>query len=124
MLKNGVKLQGIHACDKTFLTCCALHNLILLHDEDVPDEDDPEESTSPDEEDTHEQDAVTPSNNDLPPSLRPFADENGVNFVKKLDQDYFRKKLIHHHSIQHELNLLKWPNGNGLTPPENILQHM
>ena len=132
VLKNGIKLHGVDACDKIFFTCCALHNFILSEDEKNDEEDQDEDTEEEVEADgisggvgrAHEQQPSTaPRNDDLPLGLQPFADENGVIFVNKLDQDYFMKKLIQHHAIQHELQLLKWPKNNGLAPPEVILQH-
>jgi hypothetical protein len=32
VLKHGFKLEDALQCDKMFLTCCALHNLLILHD--------------------------------------------------------------------------------------------
>jgi hypothetical protein len=30
ILKTGVRVQGVEACDKVWLTCCALHNWLLF----------------------------------------------------------------------------------------------
>ena len=32
ILKSGIRVHGTEACDSIFLTCCALHNMLLDHD--------------------------------------------------------------------------------------------
>jgi len=62
-------------------------------------------------------------NTDLLQELKPFADNDGVIYVRKLSLKYFKSKLIEHHSIQHQMGKLIWPSTNGLPPPANIIEH-
>jgi len=132
VLKNGITLEGIEPCDKTFLSCVALHNMILKADQqkdEVAEEEDYDDGTSEEGDDALSTDDEANDTNlqrvntDLLQELKPFADNDGVIYVRKLSLKYFKSKLIEHHSIQHQMGKLIWPSTNGLPPPANIIEH-
>ena len=129
MLKHGIRLHGLESCDRIWLTCCALHNLLL--DEDGL-------STVWEAEANNNQSfAIQRLNN---PSVSRDTDISGMGFgndcvlgdgtesaaevdpvpvsntgrirVNELSMDVMRHSLIRHFNIAFLRNEVKWTTRN------------
>ena len=131
-LRSGIRLWSIKDCDKTWMTCCALHNMLLFHDGY-------DQNWNLCEYDAY----LNPNNNSNPTSNVSFAvnrlnrhisgnvtnstvrvdqnkfskyTENGFRIVSKMPLDVFRDCLIRHFDIRFKSNSVFWPKHLGKKP--------
>ena len=132
ILKHGIRLHGIYNCDKIWLTCCALYNM-LLDTDNLNETRDPETDTTPfaverlnnpGRLDSHRMSDVsgngigndcefvvnTPVNENLPVVSCP--NNSGIIKVNDLSMVELRKRLIRHFNICFIRNEIKWPSNN------------
>ena len=141
ILKYGVRLWGTTKCDSVWLTCCALHNMLLEVDglsnewqhgvksvyELEPDTRDnlpyalkrlatPGGKTSFDiSKMGHGSDVIPTKEGNVVEdheSVTSMDSDNSGVAVRKVPYKRFRDKLIHHFNIAFAKNELKWPRGN------------
>ena len=136
-LKYGIRLHGIESCDKIWLTCCALHNMLLEVDGLAERWDKGEKSYWETELDTvetlpfalkrlarscgtgnfdisgmgHGNDVVPTFeyDTDNPSPDDPLYDGSTSTCVKDMSFDVFRDKLVRHFNIAFHLKEIKWP---------------
>ena len=148
ILKTGIRLHGVEAGDKVWMTCCALHNWLLEVDgldkkwsQGVPS--DYEGSMG-----QHEQrdvplaiqrlnapsiiraydttamhgstDVNLPEGEDLDVADDFTTDSNGAIPVRSLTMETFRNRLVVHFDICYRKNLLKWPRRLKTCDPRDI----
>ena len=138
-LKTGTKVHGTVETDRIWLTCCALHNMLLdvdgisqeweswegelgLHSLESIRRNIPSAILRRMEEAgidlaTHDYSGMGRGNdieislNSIPTFTGTIPNENSekTRVVNDLDRDYFRKKLVEHFMIKRERNELVWP---------------
>jgi hypothetical protein len=133
IIKYGVRSGSIEQCDKVWQTCCALHNLLLFHDQldkgwesgkkiypSEEDDDKYDELQEDDENDNDIQFALTRLNRltttNVPCNYREYDDTffekysiGNKRIVSKLPLEVFHERLIHHFDIRFKKNDLQWP---------------
>ena len=136
ILKYGVRSGSIDTCDKVWRTCCALHNLLLFHDEldkgwdsgkkmynkenDNDEQDD--EFVGDDEDDEDIQFSLGRLNRltttNVPCNYTEYNDTyfdkysiDGKRIVSKIPLEIFYERFIHHFDIRFKKNDLQWPQG-------------
>jgi len=147
-LKTGIRLHGVDAGDKIWLTCCALHNRLLEVDgldnkweQGVPSDwqskmGEHEQADAPlaiqrlnapsliRNYDTTEQhgsaDVVLPPEDSQLVVNDPSADGTGAIPVRNLSMKCFRQKLVEHFDICFQKKELHWPTRLKNFTPRNI----
>lgn len=137
ILKAGIRVHGIDTADSIWMTCCALHNMLLeedgnseswdgddgLFDYDVDSDQIPfalQRLSNPGELRSYDTSGMDPGpidDEDISDSICPTVDDtcddnicyNEVNEVRFLTADFFQKKLVHHFDILYSQFKVKWP---------------
>ena len=139
ILKTGIRVHGVGNCDKVWLTCCALHNMLLEIDGlssqweegincDYNVEDDmddmpysiqrlinPVTRRVEDISGMGRGNDIDEDNNNIEEedsnSVAPET-EDGYIKVNQLSMNEFRRRLITHFNIAFKQNIVKWPSRN------------
>ena len=135
ILRHGVRLSHIKNVDEIWLTCCALHNKLLimdgLHEDWGVGESSNAESNSTTN--TNVSNMQTPFsvnrlNRNFPDNLQhdpnsiihsSLFDEytiDGKRIIQKMPLKIFRQCLIHHFDICFQMKSIKWPSKKKNTP--------
>ena len=142
VLRYGIRMHGLLACDRTWLTCLSLHNMLLevdgLHtkwsdgyrshwesmdDMDIPDEmpysirrllKPGSQRISDISKKGHGNDFTftNDSTDDISDNIIPVIDSEGYISVKDMSLSCFRKRLVVHFNIAFKQNKLVWPRRN------------
>ena len=124
LLRYGLRFQSIKRCDQTWLTCCALHNLLLDHDgldtnwERTQLNEHNDTSFAMERLGNPSLNINTSNNvNDVPQyanfsSLCKDYTRNGYRVVRKMPLELFKQCLINHFDIRFKRNDIKWPKRN------------
>jgi hypothetical protein len=141
VLKSGIRLHGIEAADKIWLTCCALHNWLLEvdgwnqpwegslgqfeEDDNVPAAinrlNSPAQARSYDTSgdgrgnDYIVGEAVEQPEEQVGVPIEQSEDEQGVRHIRKMSMKTFRSKLIEHFIILKDRGNLRWPKAKKRT---------
>ena len=132
ILRNGIKLGKIKNCDDIWLTCCALHNILLKLDGLDTNWDTSQY--------TNQMNIINSSNNISQPfalnrlkcrislqnnnfddhekidnSIFDCYTEDGYRIISKIPFDMFRKALIHHFDIRFHMNTVCLPKTYEIT---------
>ena len=137
ILKSGIRLHGVDTADNIWMTCCALHNMLLevdgnseswdgeegMFDFDIDVDGMPfalQRLSNPGDLRTYDTSGMGPGTadgEDVPVDTYPTVDDtnsdhidiNDVNEVRFLTADFFQKKLIEHFDILFLQYKIKWP---------------
>ena len=137
ILKSGIRLHGVDTADNIWMTCCALHNMLLevdgnseswdgeegMFDFDIDLDGMPfalQRLSNPGDLRTYDTSGMGPGtadDEDVPVDTYPTVDGtnsdhidlNDVNEVRFLTADFFQKKLIEHFDILFLQYKIKWP---------------
>ena len=133
ILRYGLRFAKISSCDKLWLTCCALHNMLLFVDGLDKNWENGVKSFYENENDDDEMNVapfainrlnrnlvgsevevqnVVIENNSVTNSNINFSKYtvDGKRVVSMLPLDLFQERLIHHFDIRFKRNDLQWPN--------------
>ena len=121
ILRYGLRFQSITKCDQMWLTCCALHNLLLEYD--GLDTNWEESQLTEDNETSFAMSRLGnpsfhphPSNNDngligngsISLLCREYT-RNNCRVVRKMPFELFKQCLINHFDIRFKKNDIVWP---------------
>ena len=126
ILRYGLRFQSITRCDQMFLTCCALHNLLLDHDglhnnwneySAYDTNDIPFAMSRLNQPTSHPQILFPNSLNSVLDvtemkniaSLCRQYTRNNCRVVNKMPLDLFKQCLVNHFDIRYQKNDIKWP---------------
>ena len=143
ILKTGIRVHGINACDKIWLTCCALHNYLLeadglssewergvasdyelnlglLRGEDLEHLPPHLRHRTFDIAHMGRGDDCLECTGDLgvPETIRtspPTSGSTATRIVKDIPLEFFRDRLVEHFDILFREHHIKWPSRTGLT---------
>ena len=135
ILKSGIRLFEVESCDELFLTCCALHNLLLFHDDndewDLENNDNIcssfnnnfalsrlenpgiENNTSRGKSQRIDEKLTAKDNYNIK-----NATVNGTRVILKLSFETFYKLLVQHFHIRFEKKSIQWPKNFKIVPKE------
>ena len=132
ILRHGVRLESMKLCDKVWLTCCALHNRLLMLDGLDQNwlSDDTYDSYSPTSSQTDIPFAIHRLNRNISadesindtfvnPQLFDEYTVDGYRIVSKMPLELFRNCLTNHFNIRYKMNSVYWPKRNP-NKPTNI----
>jgi hypothetical protein len=125
ILKTGVRTESVAMCDKIWMTCCALHNMLLFVDGLHENWENGAKSYYEDEDDK----IATPfavnrlnrhegENNNIN-ATDPVGDKfqkytvDGKRVLRKMPLDMFQERLIHHFDIRFKKKNIEWPKRLG-----------
>ena len=122
ILKNGVRTESVEMCDKIWMTCCALHNMLLFVDglddnwetggKSFYEEDNDDEVMTPfavdrlnrHEDENEEVNATETGSNEFGKYT-----VDGKRIVRKMPLKVFQERLIHHFDIRFKNKDIEWP---------------
>ena len=124
ILKYGLRFQNISKCDQMWLTCCALHNLLLDHDglsinwdksDNCDNHDIPFAMMRLNQPTTHPDSSNSTTgaagNKSIAQQCRAYT-RNGYRVVNKMPMELFKQCLVNHFDIRFQRNDIKWPTRN------------
>ena len=121
VLKTGIRLGKIELCDKTWRTCCALHNLLLFNDgldknwefgTKMTVKGNSDDNAIPFAIDRLISNKQEVTNSNYTHYSKDYFQKyslNGKRVVAKLPLEVFQERLIHHFDIRFKKNDIKWP---------------
>ena len=124
ILRYGLRFQSIARCDQMFLTCCALHNILLDHDglhNNWNDCDDNDNIEIPFAMSRLSQPTSHPENVNIATcvterrslaSLCAKYTRNNCRVVNKMPLELFKQCLVNHFDIRFQKYDIKWPTRN------------
>ena len=129
ILRYGLRFQSITRCDQMFLTCCALHNLLLDHDglqnnwNEYYDYDTNEITFAMSRlnQPTAAPQTIHPDNSDIVSEIRERRNhvslcrkytKDNCRVVNKMPLELFKQCLVNHFDIRFQKNDIKWPSRN------------
>ena len=121
VLRNGIRLSSIKHVDQVWLTCCALHNKLLIIDglhenwnNSLPQNSNESFATT---RLNRSMNNITYSNvKSTCPTLFDDFTINGKRIVSKMPLSLFRQCLINHFDIRFKMNSIYWPSNKSCTP--------
>ena len=135
MLRHGIRLSSIKNCDLTWITCCALHNMLLFHDgfdtnwnstdfesslNGVSHNNPPADSSFAMNRLNREMTGnISTSNTRVNPQSFHKYTVDGKRVVSKMPLNLFRDCLVRHFDIRFKNNSVHWPKHMG-NKPSNI----
>ena len=121
ILKYGLRFQNIAKCDETWLTCCALHNLLLHNDGlcnnwDISDDGENHEipfaMSRLDQPTSHPNNSNSTtrvaSDDSTAETCRLYTEKN-YRIVKDMPMELLKRCLVNHFDIRFQKNDIKWP---------------
>ena len=129
ILRYGLRFQSITSCDQMFLTCCALHNLLLDHDglhNNWNESYDYDTNKLPFAMSRLRQPTAVPQHADqdradmlsdltersnLVSACCKYTEDN-CRVVNKMPLELFKQCLVNHFDIRFQKNDIKWPTRN------------
>ena len=123
ILRYGIRLGSIKHVDQTWLTCCSLHNKLLIIDglhenwnNNIPQNSNQSFATTRLNRTMNSTIDNNNTSNSVCPTLFEDFTVNGKRIVSKMPLNVFRKCLIHHFDLRFKMNSIHWPSNKRMKP--------
>ena len=123
ILRYGIRLGSIKHVDQIWLTCCSLHNKLLMIDglhknwnNNVPQNSNETFATSRLNRSMNNASSISTCTTTMHPTLFDDYTVDGKRIVSKMPLKLFRECLIHNFDIRFKSNSIQWPSNKRVRP--------